>query len=200
MPPKSVLIKIALFAGIGTGLVCLVDGLMWDFAPFNKYQGMFWLTFMPLILFFMKEKQDRKYLLNMWLSFMCGLVWGLVAIGAIAALSPAGPVILDIIIDFLICAAIVFVHKGLLDRTPLNAVACVFLGFAETLGCLQTSFPIAGELLPPYELERNRHARHLHLGHSGHVRAFLGMRRTHRKIRHGQAPLPRGRKRAIFLN
>lgn len=45
-----------------------------------------------------------------------------------------------------------FVHKGLLDRTPLNAVACVFLGFAETLGCLQTSFPIAGELLPPMSL------------------------------------------------
>lgn len=125
---------------------------MWDFTPFNKYQGMFWLTFMPLILFFMKEKQDRKYLLNMCLSFICGLAWGLVAIGAIAALSPAGPVILDIIIDFLICAAIVFVHKGLLDRTPLNAVACVFLGFAETLGCLQTSFPIAGELLPPMSL------------------------------------------------
>lgn len=41
MPPKSVLIKIALFAGIGTGLVCLVDGLMWDFTPFNNYQGMF---------------------------------------------------------------------------------------------------------------------------------------------------------------
>lgn len=37
MPPKSVLIKIALFAGIGTGLVCLVDGFMWDFTPFNKY-------------------------------------------------------------------------------------------------------------------------------------------------------------------
>ena len=37
-----------LFAGLGTGLVCLVYGLLWDFAPFNKYQGMFWLTFMPL--------------------------------------------------------------------------------------------------------------------------------------------------------
>lgn len=199
MPPKSVLIKIALFAGIGTGLVCLVDGLMRDFTPFNKYQGMFWLTFMPLILFFMKEKQDRKYLLNMWLSFICGLAWGLVAIGAIAALSPAGPVILDVIIDFLICAAIVFVHKGLLNRTPLNAVACVFLGFAETLGCLQI-IPHRGRAAAPYELERNRHARHLHLGHSGHVRAFLGMRRSHRKIRHGQAPLPRGRKRARSLN
>ena len=60
MPPKSVLIKIALFTGIGTGLVCLVDGLMWDFTPFNEYQGMFWLTFIPLILFFMKEKQDAS--------------------------------------------------------------------------------------------------------------------------------------------
>lgn len=200
MPPKSVLIEIALFAGIGTGLVCLVDGLMWDFAPFSKYQGMLWLTSMPLILFFMKEKQDRKHLLNMWLSFICGLAWGLVAIGAIAALSPAGPVILDIIIDFLICAAIVFVHKGLLDRTLSNAVACVFLGFAETLGCLQTSVPRRGRAAAPYELERNRHARHLRLGHSGHVRAFLGMRRSHRIIRHGQAPLPRGRKRARSLN
>lgn len=199
MPPKSVLIKIALFTGIGTGLVCLVDGLMWDFTPFNKYQGMFWLTFIPLILFFMKEKQDRKYLLNMWLSFICGLAWGLVAISAIAALSPAGPVILDVIIDFLICAAIVFVHKGLLDRTPLNAVACVFLRFAETLGCLQI-IPHRGGATAPYELERSQHARHLHLGHSGHVRAFLGMRRSHRKIRHGQAPLPRGRKRARSLN
>lgn len=152
MPSKSTLLKIALFAGLGTGLVCLVDGLLWDFVPFNKYQGMFWLTFMPLILFFMKEQQDRKYLLNMWLSFVCGLIWGLVAIAGIMVLAPVSPVILDIVIDFVICALIVFVHKGLLDKTPLNAVACVFLGFAETLACLQTSFPIAGELLPPMSL------------------------------------------------
>lgn len=38
------------------------------------------------------------------------------------------------------------------DPLPLNAVACVFLGFAETLGCMQTSFPIAGELVPPMTL------------------------------------------------
>ena len=152
MPSKSTLLKIALYAGLGTGLVCLVDGLIWDFVPFNKYQGMFWLTFMPLILFFMKEKQERKYLLNMWLSFVCGLLWGLLAIAAIMALAPVSPIALDIVIDFLICAAIVFVHKGLLDKTPFNAVACVFLGFAETLGCLQTSFPVAGELLAPMSL------------------------------------------------
>ncbi|MBP3867259.1 MAG: hypothetical protein J6D25_05565 [Eggerthellaceae bacterium] len=153
MPPKSVLLKIALFAGLGTGLVCLVDGLIWDFAPFNKYQGMFWLTFMPLILFFMKEQQERKYLVNMWLSFVCGLIWGLIAIGAIMLIMPTGgPVVLDIVIDFLICALIAFVHKGLLDQTPFNAVACVFLGFAETLGCMQTSFPIAGQLVPPMTL------------------------------------------------
>ena len=153
MPPKSVLLEIALFAGLGTGIVCLVDGLIWDFVPFNKYQGMFWLTFMPLILFFMKEQQDRKYLGNMWLSFVCGLIWGLIAVGAIMLIMPTGgPVVLDIIIDFLICALIVFVHKGLLDQTPFNAVACVFLGFAETLGCMQTSFPIAGQLVPPMTL------------------------------------------------
>lgn len=153
MPPKSVLLKIALFAGLGTGIVCLVDGLIWDFVPFNKYQGMFWLTFMPLILFFMKEQQDRKYLGNMWLSFVCGLIWGLIAVGAIMLIMPTGgPVVLDIVIDFLICALIVFVHKGLLGQTPFNAVACVFLGFAETLGCMQTSFPIAGQLVPPMTL------------------------------------------------
>lgn len=152
MPSKSTLLKIALFAGLGTGIVCLIDGLLWDFVPFNKYQGMFWLTFMPLILFFMKEQQERKYLVNMWLSFVCGLVWGLIAIAAIMVLAPVSTVALDIVIDFIICALIVFVHKGLLDNTPLNAVACVFLGFAETLGCLQTSFPIAGELLAPMSL------------------------------------------------
>lgn len=153
MPPKSVLLKIALFAGLGTGIVCLVDGLIWDFSPFSKYQGMFWLTFMPLILFFMKEQQDRKYLANMWLSFACGLIWGLIAIGAIMLIMPTGgPVVLDIVIDFLICALIVFVHKGLLGQTPFNAVACVFLGFAERLGCTQTSFPIAGQLVPPMTL------------------------------------------------
>ena len=152
MPSKSTLLKIALFAGLGTGIVCLIDGLLWDFVPFNKYQGMFWLTFMPLILFFMKEQQERKYLINMWLSFVCGLAWGLVAIAAIMTLAPVSPIALDIVIDFVICALIVFVHKGLLDKTPLNAVACVFLGFAETLGCLQTSFPIAGELLAPMSL------------------------------------------------
>ena len=153
MPPKSVLIKIALFAALGTGIVCLVDGLLWDFAPFNKYQGMFWLTFMPLILFFMREQQERKYLLNMWLSFICGLLWGLVAVGTIMFIAPVGgPVVLDIVINFVICGFIVFVHKGLLDKTPFNAVACVFLGFAETLGCLQTSFPIAGELVAPMTL------------------------------------------------
>lgn len=65
---KQVLLKIAAIAVLGTGLVCLVDGLLWDLLPFNSYQGMFWLSFLPLILFFMKEQQDRKYLLDMWLS------------------------------------------------------------------------------------------------------------------------------------
>lgn len=146
------LIKIGLFAGLGTGITCLVYGLLWDFLPFNKYQGIFWLTFMPLILFFMREHQDRKYLLNMLLTFVCGLLWGLLAIGAIMLLNPAGPVVLDIVINFVICGLIVFVHKGLLDNTPFNAVACAFLGFAETLGCLKTSFPIFGELVPPMTL------------------------------------------------
>lgn len=150
--PRSLGIKIGLFAGIGTGIVCLVYGLLWDFLPFNKYQGMFWLSFMPLILFFMKEHQERKYLLNMLLTFCCGLLWGLLAIGAIMVLNPAGPVVLDIVIDLVICCLIVFVHKGLLDNTPFNAVACAFLGFAETLGCMTTSYPIAGELVPPMTL------------------------------------------------
>lgn len=152
MPDAKTLVKIGAFAGIGTGTVCLVDGLIWDLLPFNQYQGMFWLTFMPLILFFMMENGTRKYLLNMWLSFACGLLWGLLATGAIMAFSSSGIVVLDIIIDLVICGLIVFVHKGLLGKTPLNAVACVFLGFAETLGCMQTSFPIAGELVPPMTL------------------------------------------------
>lgn len=152
MPSKSALIKIAAFAGLGTGLVCLVDGLLWDLVPFNKYQGMFWLSFLPLILFFMKEQQDRRYLGNMLVSFVAGLAWGLLAIGAIMLLSPLGVVLLDIVIDLLICGLIVFVHKGLLGDTPFNAVACVFLGFALTLGCMTTSFPLAGALVPPMTL------------------------------------------------
>lgn len=152
MPSKTMLIKIAAFAGLGTGLVCLIYGLLWDMLPFNKYQGIFWLSFMPLILFFMKERQDRKYLLNMFLSFAVGLVWGLLAIFAIMNLAPLGIIPLDIVIDLVICGLIVFVHKGLLDKTPFNAVACVFLGFAQTLGCMLTSFPVFGELLPPASL------------------------------------------------
>lgn len=152
MPSKATLIKIGAFAGISTGIVCLVDGLLWDLLPFNQYQGMFWLSFMPLILFFMREHQDRKYLLNMLLSFVCGLLWGLLAIAVIMTTSLAGVIVVDTLINLVICGLIVFVHKELLDATPLNAVACVFLGFAETLGCLTTSFPIAGQLVPPMTL------------------------------------------------
>ena len=155
MPSKAMLVKIGVFAGLGTGIVCLIDGLLWDLTPFNSYQGIFWLTFMPLILFFMKEHQERKYLINMWLSFVCGLLWGLLGVGAIMLVNPSdlgGVIALDVIIDFAICFLIVFIHKGLLDRTVLNAVACVFLGFALTLGTLQTSFPIFGELMPPMSL------------------------------------------------
>ena len=111
MPSKTMLIKIAAFAGLGTGLVCLIYGLLWDMLPFNKYQGIFWLSFMPLILFFMKERQDRKYLLNMFLSFAAGLIWGLLAIFAIVNLAPLGIIPLDIVIDLVICGLIVFVHK-----------------------------------------------------------------------------------------
>lgn len=146
---KQALIKIAAVAGLGTGIVCLVDGLLWDLIPFNGYRGMFWLSFLPLILFFMKEDQDRKYLVNMWLSFVCGLLWGLIALVAVKTLSPVGAVPADIVIDFLICGLIVFVHKGLLCNTLFNAVACVFLGFAETLGCICTGFIFNGELAMP---------------------------------------------------
>lgn len=149
MPSKSTLLKIAAFAGLGTGLTCLVYGLLWDLLPFNKYQGIFWLSFMPLILFFMKEQQDRAYLGNMFVSFIAGLLWGLVAVGSIMVVSPFGVVALDVVIDLVICGLIVFVHKGLLGNTPVNAVACVFLGFAETLGCMMTSYPLAGQLVAP---------------------------------------------------
>ena len=152
MPDKSTLVKIAVFAGLGTGIACLVDGLLWDFAPFNKYQGMFWVTFLPLILFFMKEKQDRKYLVNMWVSFVCGLLWGLLAIASIMFIAPLSPVLLDVVIDLVICGLIVFVHKGLLDRTPANAVACVFLGFALTLSCMTTGYTVGGEVVAPMTL------------------------------------------------
>lgn len=149
MPSKSTLIKIAVFAGLGSGIACLVDGLLWDFAPFNKYQGMFWVTFLPLILFFTKEHQERKYLINMWVSFVCGLLWGLLALGAIMTLSLMSPVLLDVVIDLVICGLIVFVHKGLLDKTPANAVACVFLGFALTLSCMTTGFTVGGQIVAP---------------------------------------------------
>lgn len=152
MPDKSTLFKIAVFAGLGTGIVCLIDGLIWNYVPINKYQGMFWVTFLPLILFFMKENQDRKYLVNMWVSFVCGLLWGLLAIGSIMMLSPISPVFPDIVIDLVICGLIVFVHKGLLDRTPANAVACVFLGFALTLACMGTGFNVGGEIVAPMTL------------------------------------------------
>lgn len=152
MPSKSTLIKIGVFAALGTGIVCLVDGLLWDLAPFNKYQGMFWVTFLPLILFFMREHQDRKYLINMWISFVCGLIWGLPALGAIMALSPVNPVLPGVVINFAICGLIVFVHKGLLDKTPANAVACVFLGFALTLGCMSTGFTVGGQVVAPATL------------------------------------------------
>ena len=149
MPSKSTLIKIAVFAGLGSGIACFVDGLLWDFAPFNKYQGMFWVTFLPLILFFTKEHQERKYLINMWVSFVCGLLWGLLALGAIMTLSLMSPVLLDVVIDLVICGLIVFVHKGLLDKTPANAVACVFLGFALTLSCMTTGFTVGGQIVAP---------------------------------------------------
>jgi len=43
------------------------------------------------------------------------------------AIAPVSPIALDFVIDFLICALIVFVHKGLLDSTPFNAeLMCVF--------------------------------------------------------------------------
>ena len=152
MPDKSTLVKIAVFAGLGTGIVCLIDGLLWNYVPINKYQGMFWVTFLPLILFFMKENQERKYLVNMWVSFVCGLLWGLLAIAAIAVFSPVSPVLPDVVIDLVICGLIVFVHKGLLDRTPANAVACVFLGFALTLACMTTGFNVGGEMVAPMTL------------------------------------------------
>lgn len=152
MPDKPALFKIAAFAGLGTSIVCLIDGLLWNCVPINKYQGMFWVTFLPLILFFMKENQDRKHLVNMWVSFVCGLLWGLFAIGSIVMLSPVSSVLLDIVVDLVICGLIVFVHKGLVGRTPANAVACVFLGFALTLACMTTGFNVGGEVVAPMTL------------------------------------------------
>ncbi len=149
MPSKTMLLKIALMAGLGTGIVCLIAGLFWDLLPFNKYSGMFWLMFMPLILYFMRDNAPRAYLVNMLLSFVSGLLWGLLAIFCVMTLQSAGAVVIAVAIDFLICGLIVFVHKGLLGATPLNAVACVFLGFAETLGCLTTSYPLSGSLAAP---------------------------------------------------
>lgn len=170
------------------------------FHPVQQVPGNFWLTFMPLILFFMKENQDRKYLLNMWLSFICGLAWGLCRHRrhrSLVARRPGYPR-----------------HHHRLShlrshrvRTQGSARSHVIERRGMRVSRIRRNTRLPSDIIPhrgraaaPYELERNRYARHLHLGHSGHVRAFLGMRRSHRKIRHWQAPLPRGRKRARSLN
>lgn len=43
---------IGALAGLGTGLAVLVVAVVFNLIPNNKYAGVFWMCFLPLVVFY----------------------------------------------------------------------------------------------------------------------------------------------------
>lgn len=142
---------IGALAGLGTGLAVLVVAVVFNLIPNNKYAGVFWMCFLPLVVFYSQEKTDKKDLINIWCSFVVGLIWGYIGVIITPPLQAMGTWAFIIVEFFIIEVLILYVHKGLLGHTILNRVSSVFLGFALSIAA-STSYFWSGKLSATFQL------------------------------------------------
>lgn len=137
---KKMNLIIALFVGLGSAIPIWIFGMVYDWFPYNKYVGVFWMCFIPLALYYASEKPQMKQLLNMTCSFILGLGWGYLGVVLTPILKATGNFVFAFVEYFVLVFLILFVAKGLLNRTWFNNVPCTFLGFALSIAASTTYF------------------------------------------------------------
>lgn len=126
---KGTLVEAILGAALITILLLPFQVLFPAYAPYTPF------LIVPIIMFF-ALRLPLGGLVPLTLSFLAGIVWGLVfalVAGPLLAANPASaPVVLGVGITAVIFG-ILAVHPLLLGRTPLAMVPAVLLGFVESL-------------------------------------------------------------------
>lgn len=134
-------IMIGLFVGLGSGIALFIFDVVFELFPSNKYVGVAWMCFIPMAIYYATEKPQMKNLLNMWLTFICGLIWGWLSVITTPIVKGLAGVWGFALVEFgILIFLVLFVHKGLLGNTPLNSIPCAFMGIALSVATSTTSW------------------------------------------------------------
>lgn len=131
---------IGLCVSLGTALSIFIGGVIFDLFPGNKYTGVFWMLFMPVALYYMKDQntRSRKDIMNMLASFTVGLVWGYISVVTTPVLKQMGEFPFALVEYFILMFFIMIVHGTLLNKTVFDQVPCVFIAFALSIASSTT--------------------------------------------------------------
>lgn len=124
---KSLFIQ-AILGGI------LITVLLIPFQALTPYVSYTWMIFIPIILFFCLGVQC-KLILPMFLSYLCGAIWGIIFKYLAGVMSAAGwsTELTFGILTTVIVFAILAVHPILLGKTPFGIAPIVLIGLVETI-------------------------------------------------------------------
>lgn len=129
--------------GLGGGISAFVLLVLTGFTPLIYF---IWAGFLSMIIYFASGgDKDWKLCGRMILSFCCGLLWGQLSNQIYVYVFPHSAYAAYILDYFVLVGLLLWVHIGLLNKTPLNHVPSVFLGLALTIGFFGRPFPFAGQ-------------------------------------------------------
>lgn len=112
----------------------LITVLLMPFQALTPYVSYTWMIFIPIILFFCLGVQC-KLVPPMFLSYVCGAIWGIIFKYLAGVMSAAGwsPALTFGILTTVIVFAILAVHPILLGKTPFGMAPIVLIGLVETI-------------------------------------------------------------------
>lgn len=146
---KKKMLKLATGIAFGGGLVIFLMGLAFDLLPVNPYSHVFWMIFLPLIIYF-SLGADKKNIPAMIVSFACGLAWGFISNIPAFLFMQNNYILFAFLNYFLIAGLIVFIHQFIARGTVFRLAPCAFLGLAESIFVATCSIPDrGGNMLAP---------------------------------------------------
>jgi hypothetical protein len=137
---KKIRFAIGTLVAFGTALAIFVGGLIFDLVPFNKYVGVFWMSFIPVALFYMldDERRKRKFIINMLCSYAVGLIWGWISVITTPLLKSFGEIPFALVEYFIIMFLIMFIHGPVLKNTVFNVIPATYMAFAFSVASSTT--------------------------------------------------------------
>jgi hypothetical protein len=136
---KNIGTCIGLAGGITAFILCILVGN----TQFVRY---LWVGFLSMIIYFAAGgDRDWKLCGRMICTFACGLGWGFLSNTIYVTVFGNNSILAAVLDYFVVVFLLLWVHIGLLSKTPFNFVPTAFLGLALSIGFYGRPFPYAGQ-------------------------------------------------------